>query len=1595
MCAEREATVEGLINLALRLQAYGRGTVHTKDSVRRACGEALSALRLATLEIIESVAQWLAVNEYTQAARIERQLALEAKRQAIMAAKHAKKAGVDGAALPPPTAATERYVTPPAGAPRGANFASAHAFPASAPGAVPSARTGVTPGGAPAMTTATTPAGGAAGTVSAAKLPRSLAPPPLFSAYSLKFACHPPADMGKTREAPGLWDGLNYILKITSDVWRLPLPTMSDPFGLRWFQGTEYDAASMHHPTDVLRMMAAETSLRRMLPREHSTAMEAVESTIAIRMLRPPSAGVAGRLTDRPSTRSRGGVGGPTAVATSESARRLEAEAERANWRVLSNVIYPPDGARVFASMKRQQWKDAQQAAKVQCFVRQCQFSKRVQKRVVTKQEKAAKVVQYYYRNRLQLGHASRAFAIAVETKQREVREEEARRRAERRALQEKRLEEQMGRAQRKAQRDARARALSKALVRHAAVDTLQSATRRCLGVLIKRRLRHKRAVQMRPFTNDSTGHNMKLLVQFQRRVKLWLQNNQLFHACYEDHRRFLQHEQVHHHFEAIEADLAARRKATESAISSANDELTPHLSATTTETDLRVRLAEMQGELMALQGFGMDQQKVSETSRRNAMASASAALDGMRGRVEGNLRERCALQVQSERAQSAASLADELLGRHPMLLPWLMGQAFVFREHARLSLASVTRVDATTRSTLEEAKTAACKMHLNNPQSLALSADESAKRQRIQQLDAKAAQLKRDVNEAAQATRTYERLSIALAGLRGSQWLLGLLEQLCGWRSWQHARGLRVSALTTLRGTRSHAKREKALALDYAEASAKDAVFAEFGRFASAPACQLTIRPVVKRKLMNCDLARLTAAFTKHLATDLTHALGVQVGTIQVTHVPDEKATQVPSDAGLSMQTDAGAADFEINFGHQDGVEESDLPIELLRRVEHGLSSGDVPIPNVFSAFGSTAAGGAATLSDVEIRIRSKNAPTPEEIVVRTRLKERAEALTKAAAQSRDELANARREKQRAKNNLAPGEAEQRTRDLKIAVRAASGAQSACDYLISELPERFPGDEKEIQFEWLPDTVRAARRELAEQNAKLVEGLEQVTMAVQARTIGKKQRLHVDKMMASLREQQLPLVKPPLEDSGSLSLHSLHEEFYHSRDLLAGRRALSVAVAKYAAKLDVESTQQMSLLEVQANEEKGRARKVKSKRGRLALDPGVTLSRVKALMLLSPAEPDVLTPERVMAMAERLGIVLASANAAADAEPEYCLLWIAVEALRAPLPPLWRRSSDGRFEHSVTHETTDEHPLLPAFLEHVEHERARKRTNRPFSNLERFMLFADPRFQEGGSGSPNAEGGFIFYNFATRQALPARRLPAEAVAEQAAKRPPPPPPKKRVHRHTENTRNARHRDKVAADQAQLEAAAAAAEKAAKETPKADPLSKDELAVLKAQAAVVRRAALTLRPRGLPEIMMAARMFGIDLVNDPTLLWLVDLCLAADYLPSGWTQATPDQMVSQDAPPKNLMHSASSLPGMGETQSSGIFTFGEQKREEPRQVSWLPPMERLWTLAMTGAQPVQYTHQMCSLTTERHPVHGFVRWVLGVDAKKDLKFTKD
>jgi len=668
--------------------------------------------------------------------------------------------------------------------------------------------------------------------------------------------------------------------------------------------------------------------------------------------------------------------------------------------------------------------------------------------------------------------------------------------------------------------------------------------------------------------------------------------------------------------------------------------------------------------------------------------------------------------------------------------------------------------------------------------------------------------------------------------------------------------------------------------------------------------------------------------------------------------------------DVGLTLLSQAGACDFTIAFDHEDGADEDNSPFELLRRTEHELPSGQLSLHNVYAALGESASGGAAGPGDFEFRIRSKLAPQPERINVRRGTAERLEELRVEAEARRQELMLAQREKADVVPKLRPGEEPPHTRDAKLAYSAAAGAQATVEMLVNQMPTRFEGENpNDLQFEWLPEVVRDSRLELSGALAKVDGKLSELQVAAKERKLGKQQMLFVDNQMAELRQRPLPAVEPVLEEAGSIIYSPMHHDFFHSAELTAGRRALAVALAKHAAMALIAADQQISHLEAEQLEPDAVFD------GHYALDRSVTLQRSKALMLMTQditAMSQPITPERVLSMAAYLGIVLDHANMTHDAEPEYCFLWIAVEALRTPLPPLWHRRPDGQFEHSVTHETTVRHPMLPVYVEFVLHERARKKTNRPFQALERFMLFAT----EGENDS-----GFTFFNFATRQYLGGRKLPAEAVAEQAARRPPPPPPRKTAHRATAaSVAN----QTVASKHAPQRNRASVVRGTDISLPRPKPLTKEQQAALRSQASVVRRTALALRPRALPELMVAARKLNVDLVEQPHMVWLVDLCLACDYLPVGWSCVPREQM-------SEMAHKHDD----DEITLNAVLSSGKDEQSKAshhvNKVTKLPPLERLWHVATTGVAPPQYEFRMCTFTTERHPLSGFVRMVMGVD----------
>ena len=53
-----------------------------------------------------------------------------------------------------------------------------------------------------------------------------------------------------------------------------------------------------------------------------------------------------------------------------------------------------------------------------------------------------------------------------------------------------------------------------------------------------------------------------------------------------------------------------------------------------------------------------------------------------------------------------------------------------------------------------------------------------------------------------------------------------------------------------------------------------------------------------------------------------------------------------------------------------------------------------------------------------------------------------------------------------------------------------------------------------------------------------------------------------------------------------------------------------------------------------------------------------------------------------------------------------------------------------------------------------------------------------------------------------------------------------------------------------------------------------------------------RHVSLQLRPRSLPEILVAAGRFNVDVFAQPAMLWLVDSIVASDHLPVAWAKMT-------------------------------------------------------------------------------------------------------
>jgi len=421
--------------------------------------------------------------------------------------------------------------------------------------------------------------------------------------------------------------------------------------------------------------------------------------------------------------------------------------------------------------------------------------------------------------------------------------------------------------------------------------------------------------------------------------------------------------------------------------------------------------------------------------------------------------------------------------------------------------------------------------------------------------------------------------------------------------------------------------------------------------------------------------------------------------------------------------------------------------------------------------------------------------------------------------------------------------------------------------------------------------------------------------------------------------------------------------------------------------------------------------------------------------------EDKIVTPERIVEMAELLDIRLNSS------EPEFYLLWIAIEAIAAPLPPLWRRlerprapapdeppapsaaadggggspktpralskapskapsgktpartlskagtssplaeellggrlspppkeaaapakplkrrdiatdsmieipfageGTDARYyyEHSVSGCISLRHPLLPVFEEQTALERRRRDRVRPWSSVEGWMVFA------GESDS------IYFYNFASRQRT--RELPGELVAmkkdreakegttdeakakEQKAKmamlakgRGAPPPSQREMAQLrkdvalgrplTQGKMGSKKAKKGAGDQDGATEMAPLSSTAA-----ARAQIKQRAAEITAQTRVWRHVSLQLRPRSLPELLVAAGRFNVDVFAQPAMLWLVDCVIASEYLPMAWGKLTRQSYSALRY--DTSYDSKETLSKLSATDRLRFMTFGEVPR---------------------------------------------------------------
>ena len=297
--------------------------------------------------------------------------------------------------------------------------------------------------------------------------------------------------------------------------------------------------------------------------------------------------------------------------------------------------------------------------------------------------------------------------------------------------------------------------------------------------------------------------------------------------------------------------------------------------------------------------------------------------------------------------------------------------------------------------------------------------------------------------------------------------------------------------------------------------------------------------------------------------------------------------------------------------------------------------------------------------------------------------------------------------------------------------------------------------------------------------------------------------------------------------------------------------------------------------------------------------------------------------------------------------------------------PPLAGRGTDDQYyyEHTVSGALLAEHPLLPVFAQMVATERRRRDKPRPWTSVEDWMLFA------------GENETIVFFSLASRTRT--REVPAELLNEQqrlidfrsgAATGAPMPgamsgaraaPPSQATLARARKEMALGRRPNLREEHTEYGVlggvqgvgggsgvgGCSAAVRAA---------AKQKSAELTKASHHFRHASLQVRPRGLPEVLVAASRLKVDIFSQPAMLWLCDAILATDYLPIAWTKHSQRRDVLERM-------------GSQQTDAQGLELFLGQ----------LSAADRLRFTAL-GEVP-KYHHALLQASTEQHPLEAVAK----------------